>query len=110
MSKKRGNKKNQDFDDDFEEKKIDSHDITSKKGKGKKKGKGDDGSDEEKETPVKVHMSDEEELPKPAPKKSQKKGKLKSADQLSLIIHMTCLIRIQNAMSFDGHCVLTAVC
>ncbi|XP_026323496.1 ATP-binding cassette sub-family F member 1 [Hyposmocoma kahamanoa] len=74
MSKKRGSKKNQDLDD-FEEKKMDNHDITSKKGKGKKKGKGDDGSDEEKETPVKVHMSDEEDLAKPAPKKSQKKGK-----------------------------------
>lgn len=74
MSKKRGNKKNQDFDDDLEEKK-DSHDITSKKGKGKKKGKGDDGSDEEKETPARVHMSDEEDFPKPASKKLQKKGK-----------------------------------
>lgn len=75
MSKKRGNKKNQDFDDDFDEKKVDSHDITSKKGKGKKKGKGDDDSDEEKAIPTKVHMSDEDDLPKPALKKSQKKGK-----------------------------------
>lgn len=75
MSKKRGNKKNQDFEDDFEEKKVDSHDITSKKGKGKKKGKGDDRSDEEKEAAAKVHISEEEDLPKPAPKKSQKKGR-----------------------------------
>lgn len=80
MSKKRGNKKNQDFDDDIDEKKTvsnDIHEITSKsKGKGKKKGKGPvgDRSDNEDEVPNKAHVSDEEDIPKPAPKKSQKKG------------------------------------
>lgn len=75
MSKKRGNKKNQDIDDEFEEKKVDNHDITSKKGKAKKKGRGDDWSDDENKAPAKVHMSDEEDMPKPVLKKSQKKGK-----------------------------------
>lgn len=80
MSKKRGNKKNQDFDDDLDEKKTvasDSHEITSKnRGKGKKKGKGPAGdrSDSEDEVPTKRLASDEEDIPKPAPKKSQKKG------------------------------------
>lgn len=79
MSKKKGNKKNQDFDDDFEEKKVsnDSHDLTSKsKGKGKKRGKGNAGdwSDSEDDAPKKTHHSDEEDIPKPAAKKSQKKG------------------------------------
>lgn len=80
MSKKRGNKKNQDFDDDLEEKKTvsnNSHEITSKStGKSKKKGKGPAGdrSDNDDEVPRKVHVSDEEDIPKPAIKKSQKKG------------------------------------
>lgn len=79
MSKKKGNKKKVELDDDFEETKniIETSDITSKsKGKGKKKSKavndfsdGDDG-DNLKKAP----LSDEEDLPKPV-KKSQKKGK-----------------------------------
>lgn len=103
MSKKRGNKKNQDIDDELEEKKVNSHDITSKKGKGKKKGKGDDWSDEEKEAPAKVQLSDEEDVSKPVPKKSQKKGKhlfIMLTNEISWPVDiscMTCLIRIQNA-------------
>lgn len=80
MSKKRGNKKNLDVDDDFEEKKLsnDTSEITSKsKVKNfKKKGKvhvevsdGDDGDVK------KSQISDEEEELKPV-KKSQKKGSL----------------------------------
>lgn len=75
MSKKRGNKKNQDLDDEFDDKKNlnESQDITSKsKGKGKKKGKGKDLSDDE-EVKKKPQISDEEEEVKPV-KKSQKKG------------------------------------
>lgn len=81
MSKKKGNKKNQDFDDDFEEKKTitnDTHEVTSKnKGKGKKKGKinaGDWSDSEEGDAQKKVVVSDEDDVPKPAAKKSQKKG------------------------------------
>ncbi|XP_061382855.1 ATP-binding cassette sub-family F member 1 [Danaus plexippus] len=86
MSKKKGNKKKVELDDDFEATKnvIETPDITSKsKGKGKKKSKavndfsdGDDG-DNLKKAP----LSDEEDLPKPV-KKSQKKAK-KSLEQLS---------------------------
>lgn len=81
MSKKRGNKKNQDFDDDFEEKK--SEDLTSKSQKskskkGNKKGKNDESDNEE----TVVVDSDEEfkggkktkKVPPPAKKKG-KKGK-----------------------------------
>lgn len=80
MSKRKGNKKNQDLDDDFEEKKTvnDTHEVTSKsKGKGKKKGKGNAGDwsdSDEGDTQKKVHVSDDEDIPKPAAKKSQKKG------------------------------------
>lgn len=79
MSKKKTNKKNQDFDEEFEEKKItnDTQDITSKsKGKGKKKGKGNvgDWSDSEEDIPKKTLASGDEDVPKPATKKSQKKG------------------------------------
>uniref|UniRef100_A0A2A4JHX9 ATP-binding cassette sub-family F member 1 n=1 Tax=Heliothis virescens TaxID=7102 RepID=A0A2A4JHX9_HELVI len=84
MSKKKGSKKNQDFDDDFEEKKTisnDSHEVTSKsKGKGKKKGKsnaGDWSDSEEGDHQKKVLASDDEDVPKPAAKKSQKKAKNK---------------------------------
>nr|XP_034841185.1 ATP-binding cassette sub-family F member 1 isoform X2 [Maniola hyperantus] len=78
MSKKRGNKKNQELDEEFEEKKSsnDTHDITSKtKGKGKKKGKGNKDSDDE-DTVKKPQISDEEDVPKPV-KKSQKKASKK---------------------------------
>ncbi|XP_049886786.1 ATP-binding cassette sub-family F member 1 [Pectinophora gossypiella] len=75
MSKKRGNKKNQDLDDAFESKKAENQNITSKKGKGKKKGRGDDFSDEEADVPQAVVVSDDEDVPKPAAKKSQKKAK-----------------------------------
>ncbi|XP_047033065.1 ATP-binding cassette sub-family F member 1 [Helicoverpa zea] len=84
MSKKKGSKKTQDFDDDFEEKKTlsnDSHEVTSKsKGKGKKKGKsnaGDWSDSEEGDHQKKVLASDDEDVPKPAAKKSQKKAKNK---------------------------------
>ncbi|CAG4925674.1 unnamed protein product [Colias eurytheme] len=81
MSKKKGNKKNMDINDDFEEKKpVANDDITSKsKGKGKKKGKevADLSDGEGGDTVKKVHVSDEEEEIKPAAKKSQKKGKNK---------------------------------
>ncbi|XP_041973877.1 ATP-binding cassette sub-family F member 1 isoform X1 [Aricia agestis] len=78
MSKKRGNKKNQDLED-LEEKKalsVESQDITSKsKAKGKKKGKGNvDVSDDDEI--LKNKFSDEEDIPKPV-KKSQKKVKKK---------------------------------
>ncbi|KAG6465275.1 hypothetical protein O3G_MSEX015042 [Manduca sexta] len=75
MSKKKGNKKNQDFEDDLAK---DTQDITSKgKSKGKKKGKGDWSDSEEDNIPKKVQLSDEEDVPKPAAKKAQKKGKNK---------------------------------
>ncbi|XP_037302819.1 ATP-binding cassette sub-family F member 1 [Manduca sexta] len=75
MSKKKGNKKNQDFEDDLAK---DTQDITSKgKSKGKKKGKGDWSDSEEENIPKKVQLSDEEDVPKPAAKKAQKKGKNK---------------------------------
>ncbi|XP_063633209.1 ATP-binding cassette sub-family F member 1 [Cydia splendana] len=84
MSKKRGGKKNQDFDDDFEEKSTVGNnisEITSKaKGKGKKKAKGKadfSDSDEGGKGDPKGHLSDEEEVRQPAMKKSQKKGKNK---------------------------------
>ncbi|KAH9645883.1 hypothetical protein HF086_010082 [Spodoptera exigua] len=87
MSKKKGNKKNQDFDEDFEDKKTivsDSHEVTSKgKGKGKKKGKSSAGdwSDSDEDVQKKVVASDDEDIPKPAAKKSQKKGKNKKKGQ-----------------------------
>lgn len=84
MSKKRGNKKNQDLDEDFEENKSvasnDTHEITSKvKGKGKKKGKGKYGDQSDDEPAKGDHQkkapgSDDEDTPRPATKKSQKKG------------------------------------
>lgn len=80
MSKKKGNKKNQDFEDEFDEKKTanDTHELTSKsKGKGKKKGKGNAGDwsdSDEGEVQKKHQASDDEDVPKPAAKKSQKKG------------------------------------
>ena len=80
MSKKKGNKKNQDFDDDFEEKKTitNDHEVTSKsKAKGKKKGKsnaGDWSDSDEGNVQKKVLASDDEDVPKPVAKKSQKKG------------------------------------
>ncbi|XP_048481885.1 ATP-binding cassette sub-family F member 1 isoform X2 [Plutella xylostella] len=88
MSKKRGNKKNLDLDDDFDDKKknslADTHEVTSKsKGKAKKKGKGksDDWSDSEeqskKEVGKQMPVSDDDDVPKPASKKSQKKVKNK---------------------------------
>ncbi|XP_063393606.1 ATP-binding cassette sub-family F member 1 [Cydia fagiglandana] len=84
MSKKRGGKKNQDFDDDLEEKSTVGNnisEITSKaKGKGKKKAKGKadfSDSDEGGKGDLKGHLSDEEEVRQPAMKKSQKKGKNK---------------------------------
>lgn len=76
MSKKKGGKKNQDFDEDF----GDSPELTSKSskgksGKGKKKGK-DDLSDDEKPLNVQKDDSDEEFATKSsAAKKNQKKGK-----------------------------------
>lgn len=87
MSKKKGTKKNQDFDDDFEEKKAltNDHEVTSKsKGKGKKKGKnnaGDWSDSDEENVQKKVIASDEEDVSKPAAKKSQKKGKNKKKGQ-----------------------------
>ncbi|XP_059047515.1 ATP-binding cassette sub-family F member 1 [Achroia grisella] len=78
MSKKKGNRKNNDFDDDLDEKSATaaSHDITSKsKGKNKKKSKGD-WSDNDEDVPMKHHSEDEEDI-KPAAKKSQKKAKNK---------------------------------
>ncbi|CAH0600679.1 unnamed protein product [Chrysodeixis includens] len=89
MSKKKGNKKNQDFEDEFDEKKTvnDAHELTSKsKGKGKKKGKGNAGDwsdSDEGEVQKKHQASDEEDVPKPAAKKSQKKAKNKKKGQES---------------------------
>ncbi|CAB3236943.1 unnamed protein product [Arctia plantaginis] len=84
MSKKKGNKKIQELNDDVEEKTTvtnDTHEVTSKsKGKGKKKGKGNAGdwSDSDGgEIPKKAQVSDDEDVPKPASKKSQKKAKNK---------------------------------
>lgn len=77
MSKKKGAKKNQDLDEDFEDKRSEeSHDITSKgKGKNKKKGKTNANiSDEELDTNKKNIASDNEEDLKHSTKKSQKKG------------------------------------
>ncbi|CAF4783688.1 unnamed protein product [Pieris macdunnoughi] len=78
MSKKKGNKKNLDLDEDFEDKKSVANDaITSKtKGKGKKKAKDVVDSDAEGDV-NKAHISDDEQDVKPASKKSQKKGKNK---------------------------------
>ncbi|XP_045542634.1 ATP-binding cassette sub-family F member 1 isoform X2 [Papilio machaon] len=86
MSKKKGTKKNQDLDEDFEDKRLEeSHDITSKnKGKNKKKGKTNANiSDEELDTNKKNIASDDEEEVKPGTKKSQKKGKNKKKDDVS---------------------------
>ncbi|XP_026725816.1 ATP-binding cassette sub-family F member 1 [Trichoplusia ni] len=89
MSKKKGNKKNQDFEDEFDEKKTanDTHELTSKsKGKGKKKGKGNAGDwsdSDEGEVQKKHQASDDEDVPKPAAKKSQKKAKNKKKGQES---------------------------
>ncbi|XP_013167033.1 PREDICTED: ATP-binding cassette sub-family F member 1 [Papilio xuthus] len=86
MSKKKGTKKNQDLDEDFEDKRLEeSHDITSKnKGKSKKKGKTSANiSDEEVDTNKKNVASDDEEEAKHATKKSQKKGKNKKKDDVS---------------------------
>ncbi|KPJ06717.1 ATP-binding cassette sub-family F member 1 [Papilio machaon] len=86
MSKKKGTKKNQDLDADFEDKRLEeSHDITSKnKGKNKKKGKTNANiSDEELDTNKKNIASDDEEEVKPGTKKSQKKGKNKKKDDVS---------------------------
>ncbi|XP_053600969.1 ATP-binding cassette sub-family F member 1 [Plodia interpunctella] len=79
MSKKKGNKKNLDLDEDLDEKSVpnESRDITSKtKGKGKKKGKGD-WSDNEDEIPKKSVEEDEQNCPALSAKKSHKKGKNK---------------------------------
>ncbi|XP_013144584.1 PREDICTED: ATP-binding cassette sub-family F member 1 [Papilio polytes] len=86
MSKKKGAKKNQDLDEDFEDKRSEeSHDITSKgKGKNKKKGKTNANiSDEELDTNKKNIASDNEEDLKHSTKKSQKKGKNKKKDDVS---------------------------
>ncbi|CAH0405829.1 unnamed protein product [Chilo suppressalis] len=81
MSKKKGTKKSQDYEEEFEEKKVnDTHDITSKtRGKNKKKGKGNAGdwSDSDEGVPKKSFKAEEDDIPKPAAKKSQKKGKSK---------------------------------
>ncbi|XP_045760337.1 ATP-binding cassette sub-family F member 1 [Maniola jurtina] len=79
MSKKRANKKNQELDEEFEEKKSsnDTQDITSKtKGKGKKKGKGNKDLSDDEDIVKKPQISDEEDVPKPV-KKSQKKASKK---------------------------------
>lgn len=86
MSKKRGNKKNQDIDDDFEEstkinvEDTDKKQVTSKPAKGKsaKKGKGkkdNDWSDNDEKFDIKKAGDSEDEFTKPAAKKSQKKCK-----------------------------------
>ncbi|VVD03638.1 unnamed protein product [Leptidea sinapis] len=86
MSKKKGNKKNVDFDDELEEKPKLNEEVTCKsKAKGKKKGKRIEDDIDDDEIVIKdSQISDEEEL-KPAPKKSQKKGKnkKKGADDIS---------------------------
>ncbi|XP_071051571.1 ATP-binding cassette sub-family F member 1 [Onthophagus taurus] len=64
MSKKRGNKKNQDLDDDFNETKpaVEAKSSKTAKGKNKKgKNKTDDWSDDENKTKI---PSDNEEIPK----------------------------------------------
>lgn len=79
MSKRKGQKKNQDLDE-FEEK-IDDQEVTSKsKGKAKKKGKGNAGdgnNSDEGGLHNKLTASDEEDVSKLAVKKSQKKAKNK---------------------------------
>lgn len=93
MSKKKGTKKNQDLDVDFEEKRAltNDHELTSKsKGKGKKKGKnnaGDWSDSDEGNVQKKVIVSDDEDVPKPAAKKSQKKG----AHMLKKIFYVICI-------------------
>ncbi|XP_045455809.1 ATP-binding cassette sub-family F member 1 [Melitaea cinxia] len=85
MSKKRGNKKNLDVDDDFEEKKLsnDTSEITSKskvknfKKKGKAHVEVSDGDDGDLK---KSQISDEEEEELKPVKKSQKKAKKKGGD------------------------------
>lgn len=77
MSKKKGNKKNFDLEEDFEGKKNDNVEVTSKtKSKTKKKGKnaGDWSDNEDADVSKNAHVSDDEDVPKPAAKKSQKKG------------------------------------
>lgn len=76
MSKKKGTKKNADFDDEIEEKPK-AAEVTSK-GKGakadKKKGRGK-GDSEDEAPPVKRTVdSDDEDGSKGASKKNQKKG------------------------------------
>lgn len=89
MSKKRGNKKNQEFGDDFEEPaKVTAHEndknqLASKgpKGKAAKKGKGkgkrDDWSDDDEKSHIltKKDVVDSDDEVKPVSKKSQKKGR-----------------------------------
>lgn len=76
MSKKKGNKKNQDFDDDFEEKPKVAAPAKAKGGKKGKRGKGDDWSDDdEKKITLPPADSDDEKPAKPAGKKGQKKVK-----------------------------------
>ncbi|XP_037047997.1 ATP-binding cassette sub-family F member 1 [Bradysia coprophila] len=79
MSKKRGNKKNQDFDDDFPDDEAASQttEITSKsKGKGKKGKKGNvkDTDSADGDDAVKVTEDQDEVIPQ---KKDKKKGKAK---------------------------------
>ncbi|XP_018327498.1 ATP-binding cassette sub-family F member 1 [Agrilus planipennis] len=84
MSKKRGNKKKQDFEDDFEDasKSIKNEKQNSvSKAAGKKKGKGTgDWSDEDNEKTVNNQVMVQENDTK---KKNQKKGKNKKADDRS---------------------------
>ncbi|XP_044728958.1 ATP-binding cassette sub-family F member 1 [Chrysoperla carnea] len=88
MSKKKGNKKNQDFDDDFEENSKSSvhskneDEITSKGGKAKiskkSKGKGkkdDDWSDDEDTKKSKKSLPESNDVDTKSNKKSAKKGK-----------------------------------
>ncbi|KAJ0181036.1 hypothetical protein K1T71_003121 [Dendrolimus kikuchii] len=80
MSKKKGHKKNLDIEEDCEDKKNDTSEVTSKsKLKTKKKGKntGDWSDTEDVDVSRNAHVSDDEELSKPAAKKSQKKVKNK---------------------------------
>ncbi|XP_068628387.1 ATP-binding cassette sub-family F member 1 [Battus philenor] len=86
MSKKKGTKKNQDFDDEFEDKRMasDSVDITSKnKGKSKKKAKANSNLSDSEEVDVskKTAVTENEENLKSA--KVPKKGKNKKKDEIS---------------------------
>lgn len=91
MSKKKGNKKNKNQDDDWEEPAIsvpgkeEKTEITSNPGKSKagKKGKGkkkDDWSDDENDKDKDLQVVDEESIPAPVSKKNQKKSKKKNID------------------------------